>query len=224
MNKIFGFFLVGCCVLAGCKKETDLPIPEEMDFTGQYFFSAKARKLSGNDATVYSIIMKNVVDSAGNYYELQVEYSSNSQYRYTSSRLEKNIRSEQLNFFVYAGEAITSDIISNLWTVAELDSIFQENKVLPFGESFGQVGMELVHPILTEGRIYQSIGADNSGNFARIEKIEDMKTYFPESKWAKTVTFSFDCNLKNGINSLTLPEIELFDCHATLLFKPHVTD
>ncbi len=223
MNKIVLFFLLTCGVIAGCKKEADLR-PEELDFTGQYSFSAKARKLSGNDTTVYSIFMKNVVDASGHYYELQVEYFSNDQYRYTSSHLAKNTGSDQFNLFVYAGASTPNEIIPNLWKVNELDSIFQENKLLSFGEAFGQIGAQLVDPVLTEGKIYESLRADNSAKFAKIEKLEDMKAFFPESRWVKKVTFSFNCNMHNAINSLTLPDIELFDCHAIVLFKPRVIE
>lgn len=214
-----GFFL------SACKKEIDFSPPQVEDFTGKYFVSGIVETTVPTKTSTPFAMSTGRDSASGSTCELVANYSSQQGHRLTSSLLREDLRLRQFEPLFFGGASNLNTPI-NQWTLAELDSIFQVGKKLPFGTDFGEVEMEFADVLSTPtGRLYESAEANNTGNFVLIEAVEDVRDKFDgtslASPWVKVVTFSFRCHLRVG-GEPTYDAIEMKDCRATMLFKPYV--
>lgn len=225
MNKTLIFIAFAGLSLSACKKEVAFEVPQVEDFTGKYTVSGTVETTTPTKTSTAFSMSSGVDSASSSTCELIPNYSSHQGYRYTSSLLRENLRVRWFEALFFAGTTTPSEPI-NQWTVAELDSIFKVGKKLPFGKNFGQVQIVFTDILSTPfTRLYESVEANNTGNFVLIEQVEDASASFDgtslASPWAKIVTFSFSCQMRVS-GEPTYDMIELKDCRATMLLKPYV--
>jgi hypothetical protein len=212
-----------CLTLLSCKKETSFTSPQIEDYTGKYSVSGNVETTPGTGGQAFS--MTTGYDAASrSTCELLLNYQSIQGYRLASSALREDLRRRQFLPLFFGGTASASQPI-NQWAVAELDSIFKVGKRLTFGKNFGQVVIEFAdETIVPVGGTYSTEGISNAGNTVLIEQVENVVEKFSgtndASPWAKTVTFSFSCNMRLNVAGGIYEVIALKNCRATMLFKP----